>query len=94
MPEVKGSSRECQAAKVQERLKGATLRPRSGWGAAERATPRLRSGAVMTGVTPCPHPQGQGRWRGGATPCPRPGAAAGRTNPTSKEPWLHGRRRA
>ena len=25
---------------------------------------------------------------------PRPGAVAGRTNPTSKEPWLHRRRRA
>ena len=24
----------------------------------------------------------------------RPGAVAGRTNPTSKEPWLHGHRRA
>ena len=28
------------------------------------------------------------------TPRPRPGAVAGRTNPTSKEPWLHRRRRA
>ena len=27
-------------------------------------------------------------------PHPRPGAAAGRSNPTSKEPWLCGRRRA
>ena len=27
-------------------------------------------------------------------PSPRPGAAASRTNPTSKEPWLFGRRRA
>ena len=27
-------------------------------------------------------------------PSPRPGAAAGRTNPTSKEPWLRGHRRA
>ena len=27
-------------------------------------------------------------------PSPRPGAVAGKTNPTSKEPWLHGRRRA
>ena len=25
---------------------------------------------------------------------PRPRAAVGRTNPTSKEPWLHGRRGA
>ena len=28
------------------------------------------------------------------SPRPRPGAAARRTNPTSKEPWLHGCRRA
>ena len=27
-------------------------------------------------------------------PCPRPGGVAGRTNPTSREPWLHGCRRA
>ena len=27
-------------------------------------------------------------------PSPRPGAVVGRTNPTSKEPWLRGRRRA
>ena len=27
-------------------------------------------------------------------PRPRPGAVARRTNPTSKEPWLRGRRRA
>ena len=27
-------------------------------------------------------------------PSPRPGVAGGRTNPTSKEPWLHGCRRA
>ena len=30
----------------------------------------------------------------GATPHPRSGAAAERSNPTSKEPWLHGHRRA
>ena len=30
----------------------------------------------------------------GVTPHPRSGAAAGRTNPTPKEPWLQGRRRA
>ena len=41
-----------------------------------------------------PHAGGQGRWQGGATPHPRPGAAARRTNPTSKELWLCGRRRA
>ena len=31
---------------------------------------------------------------GGATPHPRPGVAAGRSNPMSKERWLHGCRRA
>ena len=30
----------------------------------------------------------------GATPHPRPGAAAERSNPTSKERWLRGHRRA
>ena len=30
----------------------------------------------------------------GATPCPRSGEAAERSNLTSKERWLHGRRRA
>ena len=33
-------------------------------------------------------------WLGGATPRPRPGAASGRSNPTSKEQWLPGCRRA
>ena len=32
--------------------------------------------------------------RGGATPQPRLGAAAERSNPTSKELWLRGHRRA
>ena len=41
-----------------------------------------------------PHVWGQGRWAGGATPRQRPGAAARRTNLTSKEPWLCRRRRA
>jgi len=31
---------------------------------------------------------------GGATTCPRSGVVAERNNPTSKEWWLHGRRRA
>ena len=37
-----------------------------------------------------PHARGQGQQPRGATPRPRSGAAAGRTNPTSKEQWLHG----
>ena len=38
--------------------------------------------------------QNQGRWPGGANPCPRSGVAAERSNPTSKEQWLQGCRRA
>ena len=64
MSEVRGSSRECQAATAQERQRGATPRPRSG-AAAERSYP-------VSEV------------RGGA----------GRSNPTSKERWLRGYRRA
>ena len=41
-------------------------------------TPRPRSGAATRGVTPRR----------------RPGAAPRRSNPTPKEPWLRGRRRA
>ena len=33
-------------------------------------------------------------WPRGATPCLRSGVAAKRSNPTSKERWLHGCRRA
>ena len=35
-----------------------------------------------------PQVRGQGWWQGGATPRPRPGAAAGRSKPTSKERWV------
>ena len=55
-------------------------------------TPRRRTGAVAestdcdgTGMAERSYP---------TPPRPRPGAAAGRTNPTSKEPWLHRHRRA
>ena len=41
-----------------------------------------------------PYVQGQGQWPGGTTPRQRSGAATKRSNPTSKEWWLHGRRRA
>ena len=66
-----------------------------GWGGGQEELPDVR---------------GQGQWPGGATPRlrsgeaagrsyptptgPRPEVAAGRTNPMSKEPWLHRRRRA
>ena len=46
------------------------------------------------GVTPRPRSVVAAR-RSYPTPLsPRPRAAVGRTNPTSKEPWLRGRRRA
>ena len=57
-------------------------------------TPRPRSGAVTGRRYTTPQARGQGQRPGGATPHPRPGAVAGKTNPTSKEPWLGGRRRA
>ena len=41
-----------------------------------------------------PTTRGQEQWLGGTTLCPMPGVAAGRSNPTFKEPWLCGRRRA
>ena len=43
------------------------------------------------GATPCPR---SGPRPGGATPRPRSGEAEERSNPTSKERWLRGRRRA
>ena len=55
------------------------------------ATLRLRSGC---GREELPQVRGQGRQLGGAIPLPRPGAEAGRTNPTSKEPWLRRHKRA
>ena len=35
------------------------------------------------------HPMPEGWWLRGATPCPRPGAGTERSNPMSKEQWLH-----
>ena len=107
--EVRGSTRECQAATAQERPKGATQV--RGWGGGREELPQaskppcLRPGAAARRSNPTsevrgsspeelPCVRGQGRWPGGVTPHPRPGAAAGRSNPTSKEPWLRGHRRA
>ena len=66
--------------------------------------PKLAAGRSYTasevrgsGQEELPHVRGQGPQPGGPTPTPphpRPGAAAGRTNPTSKEPWLRGHRKA
>ena len=81
--EVRGSSRECQAATVQERPRGATLRLRPG-AVAERSYPTSKvsgSGRECQAATAQEQPRG-------ATPHLRPRAAAGRSNPTSKEWWL------
>ena len=43
---------------------------------------------------PASEVRGGGREEITHTPSPRPGAAGGRTNPRSKELWLHGLRRA
>ena len=67
MSEVRGSSRECQAAMAQEWPRGATLRPRSG-GTAKRSYPACE---VRGGWEELPH-----------APSPSPGAATGRSNLT------------
>ena len=68
--EVRGSSRECQAATVQERPRRATPHPRSGR-AAERSYP----------TPPCPRP---GAAAERIYPSLRPEAAARRSYPTCK----------
>ena len=76
-----------------------------GAGTAERSYPTSEVGGAAERRYPAsevtggrreelPHARGQGQRPGGATPRPRPGAVAGRTNPTSMEPWLRGSRRA
>ena len=54
------------------------------------APPEAKGG----GLEALPTTRGQEQWLGGTTLCPMPGVAAGRSNPTFKEPWLCGRRRA
>ena len=73
----------------RRRLRGVTPRPRSG-AAAERARLQRR----RNGREELPRVRGQGRQLGGPIPRLRPEAAAGRSNPTSKEWWVRRRRRA
>ena len=68
--------------------RGVTTRPRLG-AAAESARLRRR----RNGQKELPCVRGQ-RLPGGATLRSRPAAAAERSNPISKEQWLHGCRRA
>ena len=79
--EVRGSSRECQAATAQERQRRATQVRGQGWPGG--ATPHLRLGVAARGATLCPrsearqeelpHALGQGRQPGGPTPHSRSG---------------------
>ena len=72
------SSRECQAVMAQKLPRGAP------------PTSEVRGG----GQEELPHAQGQGLQLVGPTPRQRPGAVAERSNPTPKEQWLRGHRRA
>ena len=101
MSEVRGRSREDPMPEGW-RPRGVTPFLRSG---AAAESNRLRRG--RNGGEELPYIRGQGgqprgdtqRPRSGAAtrgviPRPRPGVAGGRSYPTSKEPWLHGCRRA
>ena len=107
---VRGSGRECQAATAQERPRRATPSLRSGEGDAERSYPasevrgsdersypasQVRGGGrEELPHAPKPEARGGGREEIPLVPRPRPGTVARRTNPTSKELWLRGHRRA
>ena len=83
--EVRGGGRECQAATAQERLRGATPRPRSG--AVKRAVaPHPRSGAVARRSYPMPPSWRPGRRLGGATPRPRSPGCVGAGGPRGAIP--------
>ena len=86
--EVRGRSREDSMPEGRQ-PRGVTPHPRSG-AAAESA--RLQWCRKVR--EELPRIRGQEQRLGGATPRLRPGAVAGRSNPTSKERWLRGCRRA
>ena len=91
--EVRGSGQEYQTATAQEQPRGATPRPRSGWGGVRPRgdTQHPRSRVVTRGVTPRPRSGAEAGRRYPTPLSPRPGAAARRTNP---RPWLRQHRRA
>ena len=100
MSEVRGRSLEDPMLERRQ-PRGVTPRPRSE-AAVESARLRWhRNGREEVPTTEVrgssreelPRVRGQGQSEG-PTLCPRPGAAARRSNPTSKERWLPGRRRA
>ena len=86
MSEVRGSSLECQAAMVQERLRGATLRPRPVVARRRHPAAEVRGG----GSEEPPRARCQGLQLGGATSCPR----AGGREEQPEERWLRRCRRA
>ena len=95
--EVRGSSEEYQTVTAQERPRGATPGLRSGEagaGGCREEIPSLRvRGGGQEELPHAPTPEARAA-AGRSNLRPRPGAVARRTNPTSKEPWLPGRRRA
>ena len=81
--EVRGSSRECQAATAQEWLRGATPRPRSGV-AARRSHPAPEARGGSREEEPNAHSQG---WQtGGTTPRPRSSGCVGAGGPRGDIP--------
>ena len=71
-----------------------TPHPMSGWAARRRYPTPLspRPGAVGGRSHPTPPRPRPGAAAGRSNPMPKAGVVAGRTNHTSKEPWLLGRR--
>ena len=59
MAEVRDSGRECQAATAQERLRGATPRPRSVAAGRSHITPKARGGGPEE--DPAPEAKGGGQ---------------------------------
>ncbi|XP_070215954.1 uncharacterized protein [Bos mutus] len=94
----------CPKGGSQEELphvRGQGQRPRvpgyGGAGTAEKSYSSLGSGAAAGRSYPASEVRGgvAVAWRSYPMPlCTRPGAVARRTNPTSKERWLHGHKRA
>ena len=103
------SGAEAESPRLRRRRNGLEELPRvrGQWGVAQRRYPasearggdeRSYSASEVRGGNERSYPasevRGGGREEISHAPSPRPGAAARTTNPMSKEPWLHGRRRA
>ena len=93
--EVRGGGREeiPSVRRSGETTRGVTLRLRSAAAAGRRyPASEVRGGDKRS--YPASEVRGGGWEEIPHGPSPRPRAAAGRSNPTSKYLWLHGRRRA